>query len=71
MPRVAVLDDYQGVALEMANWNTLPSDCQVQVFRDHLTDLAARRSTPRPKRVADPLGCTPHRGAVNRHATGR
>jgi len=41
MPRVAVLDDYQGVALEMANWNALPADCQVQVFRDHLTDLAA------------------------------
>ena len=41
MPRVAVLDDYQGVALEMANWSALPSDCQVQVFQDHLTDLAA------------------------------
>ena len=41
MPRVAVLDDYQGVALEMANWNALPANCQVQVFRDHLTDLAA------------------------------
>jgi phosphoglycerate dehydrogenase-like enzyme len=41
MPRVAVLDDYQGVALEMADWNALPADCQVQVFRDHLTDLAA------------------------------
>jgi phosphoglycerate dehydrogenase-like enzyme len=41
MPRVAVLDDYQGVALEMTNWGALPSDCQVQVFRDHLTDLAA------------------------------
>ena len=41
MPRVAVLDDYQGVALEMANWSALPTDCQVQVFRDHLTDLAA------------------------------
>jgi phosphoglycerate dehydrogenase-like enzyme len=41
MPRVAILDDYQGVALEMANWSALPSDCQVQVFHDHLTDLAA------------------------------
>jgi phosphoglycerate dehydrogenase-like enzyme len=41
MPRVAVLDDYQGVALEMADWSALPADCQVQVFRDHLTDLAA------------------------------
>ena len=41
MPRVAVLDDYQGVALEMADWSVLPSACQVQVFRDHLTDLDA------------------------------
>ena len=41
MPRVAVLDDYQGVALEMANWSALPAECQVQVFRDHLSDLAA------------------------------
>jgi phosphoglycerate dehydrogenase-like enzyme len=41
MPRVAILDDYQGVALEMADWSALSADCQVQVFRDHLTDLAA------------------------------
>jgi phosphoglycerate dehydrogenase-like enzyme len=41
MPRVAVLDDYQGVALEIADWSVLPSACQVQVFRDHLTDLNA------------------------------
>jgi phosphoglycerate dehydrogenase-like enzyme len=41
MPRVAVLDDYQGVALEMADWSVLPADCQVQVFRDHVTELDA------------------------------
>ena len=41
MPRVAILDDYQGVALEMADWSVLPPECQVQVFRDHLTDLDA------------------------------
>jgi phosphoglycerate dehydrogenase-like enzyme len=41
MPKVAVLDDYQGVALKMADWSVLPSDCQVQVFRDHLTELDA------------------------------
>ncbi|HSF30511.1 MAG TPA: D-2-hydroxyacid dehydrogenase family protein [Candidatus Tectomicrobia bacterium] len=39
MPKVAVLDDYQGVALEMADWSILPRDCQVRVFRDHLSDL--------------------------------
>jgi phosphoglycerate dehydrogenase-like enzyme len=41
MPRVAVLDDYQGVALEMADWSVLRPNCQVQVFRDHLSDLDA------------------------------
>ena len=41
MPRVAILDDYQGVALEMADWSVLPSDCRVQVFRDHLNDREA------------------------------
>lgn len=41
MPSVAVLDDYQGVALQMADWSVLPPDCRVQVFRDHLTDLEA------------------------------
>ena len=38
MVQVAVLDDYQGVALEMADWSALPPACQVQVFRDHLTE---------------------------------
>jgi phosphoglycerate dehydrogenase-like enzyme len=41
MPRVAVLNDYQGVALEMADWSVLPPNCQVQVFKDHLTELDA------------------------------
>src|SRR2546425_11351940 len=41
MTHIAVLDDYQGVALQMADWSVLPSDCQVQVFRDHLSDRDA------------------------------
>src|SRR5713101_6793512 len=41
MTHIAVLDDYQGVALQMADWSALPSDCQVQVFRDHLSDREA------------------------------
>ena len=45
MTKVAVLDDYQGVALEMANWDSLPDDVSVDVYQDHLTeesDLVAR-----------------------------
>ena len=38
MVRVAVLDDYQEVALNMADWSVLPSEVQVQVFIDHLAD---------------------------------
>ncbi|MFC1940361.1 D-2-hydroxyacid dehydrogenase family protein [Chloroflexota bacterium] len=34
--RVAILDDYQRVALKMADWSALPADMQVQVFHDHL-----------------------------------
>lgn len=41
MTHIAVLDDYQGVALQMTDWGALPSDCQVQVFRDHLSDREA------------------------------
>ena len=39
MVRVAVLDDYQEVALEMADWSRLIADNQVQVFSDHLESL--------------------------------
>ena len=41
MLNVAVLDDYQGVALEMADWRVLSPECHVQVFRDHVADLDA------------------------------
>lgn len=41
MIHVAILDDYQGIALEMADWSVLSPDCRVQVFEDHLTDLDA------------------------------
>jgi lactate dehydrogenase-like 2-hydroxyacid dehydrogenase len=39
--RVAVLDDYQDVALQMADWGALPADVEVRVFRDHLKEQAA------------------------------
>jgi phosphoglycerate dehydrogenase-like enzyme len=43
--RVALLDDYQGVALRMADWKSLPTGTEVVEFQDHLADedaLAAR-----------------------------
>jgi phosphoglycerate dehydrogenase-like enzyme len=38
MARVALLDDYQDVALQMADWKSLPADTDVHVFHDHLHD---------------------------------
>ena len=45
MPRVALLDDYQNVALSMADWGSLPPDVTVTAFTDHLSGPAevARR----------------------------
>ena len=38
MMQVAVLDDYQGVALSCAQWDRLAGRADVTVFRDHLDD---------------------------------
>src|SRR2546427_75808 len=45
MARVALLDDYQNVAMRMADWKSLPADTEVVAFPDHIADqdkLAAR-----------------------------
>src|SRR5665213_3547494 len=39
--KIAVLDDYQGVALTMADWSPLKGRAEVVVFRDHLGDADA------------------------------
>ena len=48
MARVALLDDYQGVALRMADWKSLPPGTEVVAFPDHLDDEGALA-----KRLAD------------------
>ena len=40
LQRLAILDDYQGVAMAMGPWETLPG-VEVTVFRDTITDQAA------------------------------
>jgi len=66
---VAVLDDYQGVALGMADWASLGGGVRVQAFRDHLTGeralidrlepfeviVAMRERTPFSKSLLDRL----------------
>jgi phosphoglycerate dehydrogenase-like enzyme len=39
--QIAVLDDYQDVALEMADWSPLQGRASVTVFHDHLADADA------------------------------
>jgi phosphoglycerate dehydrogenase-like enzyme len=37
--RIAILDDYQQVALRLADWGRMPAGSDVLAFRDHLTGL--------------------------------
>src|SRR5208282_4935800 len=41
MTRLAILDDYQNVALQMADWKSLGSAVAVEVFHDTLSDQDA------------------------------
>jgi phosphoglycerate dehydrogenase-like enzyme len=67
--RVALLDDYQGVALSMADWKSVSKDTEVVVFKDHLADedavaarladfdiiMALRERTPFPRSLLERL----------------
>lgn len=41
--RCAILDDYQGVALEMADWTRLSPEVEVQVFREKINGFETLR----------------------------
>lgn len=67
--RVAVLDDYQGVAFQYADWSGVRAHAEVSVFRDHLSDpddvvarlepfdvvCVMRERTPLPRAVIERL----------------
>ncbi len=36
---IAILDDYQNVALKMADWTALAARAEITVFNDHLADV--------------------------------
>ena len=38
MKRCAIIDDYQGCALDMAGWGALAPEIAVEAFRDHVAD---------------------------------
>jgi len=47
--KIAVLDDYQNVALDSADWSAIRERADIAVFQNHLADPDAviRRSSPR------------------------
>jgi phosphoglycerate dehydrogenase-like enzyme len=67
--RVAILDDYQNVALSMADWSDVAARAEITVFNDHLADPDAvvkrlapfdvvcvmRERTPLPRSVIERL----------------
>ena len=38
LPRIAILDDYQHVAMKMADWSHLKGKADITVFHDHVAD---------------------------------
>src|SRR5437667_5775460 len=45
MMKIAILDDYQNVALRMADWSALAKKAEIAVFNDHVSavnDVVAR-----------------------------
>jgi len=43
---VAVLDDYQGVALSIVDWSKVSNRANINVFHDHLADQDATLLLP-------------------------
>jgi hypothetical protein len=39
--KVAILDDYQNVALQLADWSGVRTHAQITVFNDHVADPSA------------------------------
>lgn len=37
--KIAVLNDYQNIALKMADWSSIPGRPEITVFNDHIAEL--------------------------------
>jgi len=67
--RVAVLDDYQNVAMTMADWSPVAQHADITVFNDHVSDpddlvarlapfdvvFVMRERTPLPRNIIERL----------------
>jgi phosphoglycerate dehydrogenase-like enzyme len=49
--KIAILDDYQHVALASADWTKLPAECEITVFDDTITDEDALVERLRPFQI--------------------
>jgi hypothetical protein len=83
--KIAVLDDYQNVALESADWSVLRDRADIAVFQNHLADPDAlierllpfdvvcvmRERTPLPRNVIETyIPCEPRRSWDRRGSHG-
>ncbi len=69
MSKIGILDDYQAVALDMADWSILQEGNEIQTFKDHMSNpddlidrlkefdviIAMRERTPFPRLVLEHL----------------
>src|ERR1700752_4366897 len=67
--KVAILDDYQHAALQLADWSRVRHQAEITVFNDHIADLSAvidrlrpfdvvcvmRERTPLPRAILEQL----------------
>jgi len=49
--KVAILDDYQNVALQLADWSSVRRYAEITVFNDHIADSSAVIERLRPFQV--------------------
>src|SRR5260370_11067516 len=49
--KVAILDDYQNVALQLADWSAVRRHAEITVFNDHVADPSAVVERLRPFEV--------------------
>ena len=46
MTKIAILNDWQNVALSSADWSVLPADAEITVFNEALPEGEATRAQP-------------------------
>lgn len=71
MKRLAILDDYQGAALEMADWLPLEGEVEIRILHEHIAgaglDVYDVEPLPKdhPLRRLDNVVLLPHLGYVS------